>query len=95
MSTDAWQRVHADYCGPFLSKYYALIIVDSYSKWPEVIFTTSFTAEFTTQALRKVYILEGVPSVLVTDNGTHFAASCVTELLKSVGCRHPCSNGQA
>jgi hypothetical protein len=49
-----------------------------------------------------VFSREGVPSVLVTDNGTHVAAASVTEWLKSIGCkhlfiaaRHPCSNGQA
>jgi hypothetical protein len=30
------QRVHADFCGPFLGKYYALVVEDSYSKFPEV-----------------------------------------------------------
>ena len=28
---DIWQRIHADYCGPFLGKFYALVVVDSYS----------------------------------------------------------------
>lgn len=30
-----WERVHIDYAGPFLH-YLFLIIVDVYSKWPEV-----------------------------------------------------------
>ena len=33
---EVWQRVHMDYCGPFLGKYYALVLIDSYSKWSEV-----------------------------------------------------------
>ncbi|CAH8585173.1 unnamed protein product [Schistosoma haematobium] len=40
--------------------------------------------------------------VLVTDNGSHFAADAVTTWLNGMGCkhlftapRHPCSNGQA
>ena len=100
-SCEAWQRIHADYCGPFLDKYYALIVIDSYSKWPEVYFTTSATAEFTIHALRKVFSREGVPAVLVTDNGTHFTAEILEKWLKDIGCkhlftapRHPCSNGQ-
>ncbi|KAH9595573.1 hypothetical protein MS3_00001570 [Schistosoma haematobium] len=38
VSSEAWQRIHADYCGPFLGKYYALVVIDSFSKWPEVFF---------------------------------------------------------
>ncbi|CAH8556556.1 unnamed protein product [Schistosoma rodhaini] len=102
VSSEAWQRIHADYCGPFLGKYYALVIIDSFSKWPEVFFTTSPNSDFTIQALRKVFSREGVPMVLVTDNGSHFAADAVTNWLNGIGCRHlftaprhPCSNGQA
>jgi hypothetical protein len=102
LSCESWQRIHADYCGPFLGKYYALIIIDSFSKWPEVFFTTNPNAEFTMQALRKTFSREGVPVALVTDNGTHFAASNLTQWLTSLGCkhlftapRHPQSNGLA
>ncbi|CAH8647132.1 unnamed protein product [Schistosoma intercalatum] len=102
VSSEAWQRIHADYCGPFLGKYYALVVIDSFSKRPEVFFTTSSNSDFTIQALRRVFSREGVPLVLVTDNGSHFAADAVTTWLNGIGCkhlftapRHPCSNGQA
>jgi transposase InsO family protein len=102
VSTEAWQRVHADYCGPFLNGTYALVVIDSYSKWPEVFFTNSPTAEFTIHALRKVFSREGVPLVLVTENGSHFSANIVTQWLQGIGCKHlftapcqPCFNGQA
>ena len=102
MSSESWQRVHADYCGPFLDKYYALIIIDSYSRWPEVYFTTSANADFTITAFSKTFSREGVPHAVVTDNGSHFAATKVTDWLKSIGChhvlappRHPQSNGAA
>ncbi|GAA53375.1 hypothetical protein CLF_110096 [Clonorchis sinensis] len=68
----------------------------------ELFLTTSPSAEFTQQALRKVFSHEGVPTVLVTDNGTHFTAKFLEEWLKSLGCgrlftapRHPQSNGLA
>ena len=102
LSTESWQRVHADYCGPFLKHYYALVVIDSFSKWPDVFFTTSPTAEFSQSALRKLFSREGVPNVLVTDNGTHFTADALNDWLKGIGCKHlftalrnPCSNGQA
>ncbi|MBM6549361.1 RNase H-like domain-containing protein, partial [Streptococcus dysgalactiae] len=102
LSCEPWQRVHMDYCGPFLQKYYALVVIDSYSKWPEVMFTDRPSAEFTIRALRKVFSREGVPIAVVSDNGSHFSASCVTQWLQSLGCRHlftaprhPQSNGLA
>lgn len=95
-------RVHADYCGPFLGKYYALVIEDSYSKYPEVYLTTSASAEFTMVALRKFFTREGIPHCLVTDNGTHFTGQPVKDWLREIGViqlfsapRHPCSNGLA
>ena len=102
LTYSAWQRVHADYCGPFLNKYYALVIIDSYSKWPMVYFTTSASASFSHRAFRKAFSQEGVPQVLVTDNGTHFTERHLNEWLSQVGCnhvfsapRHPQSNGLA
>jgi putative transposase len=102
MSCEAWQRIHADYCGPFLGKFYALVIIDSYSKWPEVILTNSATAEFTQRAFRKVFSREGVPQALVTDNGPHFVGESFKTWIASIGCkhlyappRHPQSNGLA
>ncbi len=46
-----WQKIHADYCGPFLKHCYALILIDSYSKWPEVFLTTKADGAFTKLAM--------------------------------------------
>ncbi len=54
-----WQRIHADYCGPFLKQYYALILIDSYSKWPEVFLTTKADGAFTKLAMRRMFSREG------------------------------------
>lgn len=96
------QRIHMDFCGPFLQHHYALVIEDSYSKYPEVFFTTSASAAFTQWALRRFFAREGVPNVVVSDNGTHFTADSLQKWLKSIGChavftapRHPRSNGLA
>ena len=99
---ESWQRVHMDYCGPFLGRYYALVLIDSFSKWPEVFLTESASSDFTIKALRKTFSREGIPKVLVSDNGTHFNAQNVKSWLKSINCtqvfappRHPQSNGLA
>ena len=96
------QRIHADYCGPFLSRYYALIIQDSFSKFPEVFVTDHATASFSKLCFQTMFAREGIPQAIVTDNGTHFTAIELQNWLQSIGCqcvftppRHPCSNGQA
>jgi transposase InsO family protein len=96
------QRLHADYCGPFLGRYWALVVEDAFSKFPEVFFTSNPTAAFTKQALQRLFAREGVAQVLVTDNGTHFTQRDLQAWLRSIGChpvytapRHPQSNGQA
>ncbi len=99
---EPWQRIHADYCGPFLQKYYALVVVDAFSGWSEVFYTASPNADFTVKALRKLFSREGVALTLVTDNGAHFTAQSIETWLKGIGCRHvftaprhPRSNGLA
>ncbi|MEO0454924.1 MAG: RNase H-like domain-containing protein, partial [Verrucomicrobiota bacterium] len=96
------QRIHADYAGPFLRKYYLLVVIDTYSRWPEVFITESANASFTQRALRALFAREGVPQAIVTDNGTHFTERELSEWLQSLGVvhlfsapRHPKSNGQA
>ncbi|CAD6198490.1 unnamed protein product [Caenorhabditis auriculariae] len=55
-----WNRVHIDYAGPFLGKYY-LVIVDAYSKWPEVIEMTSTTSTATIEQLTQLFAQFGNP----------------------------------
>ncbi|VDP88611.1 unnamed protein product [Echinostoma caproni] len=102
VSSESWQRIHVDHGGPFFNMSYALVIVDSYSRWPELYFNTSPSSEFTIRALRKTFSREGVSHAIVTDNGSHFTAKKVSNWLNSVSIRHvltplryPQSNGAA
>lgn len=99
---ECMQRIHADYAGPLLGKYYLLVVIDSFSKWPEVFITDSANAGFTKRCLRSLFAREGVPQALVTDNGSHFTEADLGKWLKSLNImhiftapRHPKSNGLA
>ncbi|PIC40682.1 hypothetical protein B9Z55_008338 [Caenorhabditis nigoni] len=99
--TAPWQRVHADYAGPLDGTYY-LVVVDAFSKWPEVVPTTSITTTATINILRKMFAQFGDPETLVTDNGTQFTSSVFETFCKDRGITHsrsppfhPQSNGQA
>ncbi|XP_062558351.1 uncharacterized protein K02A2.6-like [Armigeres subalbatus] len=68
-----WQRIHADYAGPVDGNYY-LIVVDAFSKWPEVISTKRITTSATVAMFREIFSRNGMPETLVTDNGTQFTS---------------------
>ena len=97
----AWQRLHLDFAGPFLGHYY-LIVVDAFSKWPEVIPMTNITANSTIKVLMNLFATHGLPERIFTDNGATFCSEEFANFLKSNGISHttsspyhPSSNGEA
>ncbi|XP_055633657.1 uncharacterized protein K02A2.6-like [Toxorhynchites rutilus septentrionalis] len=68
-----WQRLHLDYAGP-LNGWYFLILVDAYTKWPEVVRTKDITSAATIRILRDIFARFGTPETLVTDNGKQFTS---------------------
>lgn len=68
-----WSRIHIDYAGPFLEKKF-LVVVDAFSKWPEIIIQPQTTSLHTIAKLRELFACFGVPDVLVSDNGTQFTS---------------------
>ena len=58
-----------------LNRYYYLVIVDSYSKWPEFFKYKHPTATNMIRALNEVFSRLGVPNTIVSDNGTMFTGS--------------------
>ena len=79
-----------------------LIVVDSHSKWSEVIEMKSTTAAATIRELRKLFATYRLPEHLVSDNGpqftsTEFAQFMKANCIKHIRCSpyHPSSNGCA
>ena len=97
----AWQRLHIDFAGPFLGHSY-LIVVDAYSKWPEVIPMQSTTSVCTIKVLMQIFATHGLPERIVTDNGPQFCSQEFKEFLEVNGIQHtfsapyhPATNGEA
>ena len=55
-----WQRVHADYVGPFLGRMF-LILVDANTKWVEIHVVNSTSAEITIKEMRATFATLGLP----------------------------------
>ena len=96
-----WQRVHVDFAGPIFGSSY-LVVVDSYSKWLEVVAMKSTTAGRTIAVLRDIFARLGLPLQLVSDNGPQFACEEFGAFTAANGIRHtrvapyhPSSNGLA
>uniref|UniRef100_A0A5S6QPY4 Integrase catalytic domain-containing protein n=1 Tax=Trichuris muris TaxID=70415 RepID=A0A5S6QPY4_TRIMR len=96
-----WSRIHIDYAGPVDGRY-LLVIVDSFSKWPEVFLTERITTSSTISCLRQTFARFGMPETIVSDNGTQFTALEFKDFCAENGIQqiftppgHPQSNGQA
>lgn len=96
-----WSRLHIDFAGPFQNKIF-MIVVDSYSKWLEVVLVSSTDSAAAIQALRTMFSTHGLPDMIVSDNGTAFTSSQFKSFMETNGIRHilvapyhPSSNGQA
>ncbi|EYC07744.1 hypothetical protein Y032_0069g372 [Ancylostoma ceylanicum] len=96
-----WTRIHADFAGPLDGKVY-LVIVDAYSKWPEIIEMSTTTTNATIRELTRLFAQFGNPQTLVTDNGPQFTSKNFENFCTRNGIRHlksppfyPQSNGQA
>ncbi|PIO58024.1 integrase core domain protein, partial [Teladorsagia circumcincta] len=96
-----WSRIHIDFAGPMDGISYS-VVVDAFSKWPEVIPMTSTTSTATLRKLRRLFAQFGLPHIIVSDNGTQFTSVEFQNFCRSNGIKHvrsppfhPQSNGQA
>ena len=99
--TGPWQRVHVDFKGPVLGRTY-LVVVDAYSKYPEVVNMPSTTATATVKVLRDIFSRHGLPEAIVSDNGPQFVSEEFRNFCNRNGIIHrksapykPSTNGQA
>ncbi|XP_064469269.1 uncharacterized protein K02A2.6-like [Ornithodoros turicata] len=96
-----WSRLHVDFAGPFQGQTF-LIVVDSFSKWLEVVPVSSMTTRSVINALRQLFATHGMPDTIVSDNGAQFTSEEFRTFMKAGLIRHvtsapfhPSSNGQA
>ncbi|XP_046975644.1 uncharacterized protein K02A2.6-like [Vanessa cardui] len=97
-----FHRLHIDYLGPIKGWVY-LVIVDAHTKWVEVYdMKTSTTSTAVILKICDFISRFGLPSIIVSDNGTAFcsrefelfcSSNSITHLTSPM--YHPPSNGQA
>ena len=59
--SEAWERLAADFCGPFSTGELVLVVIDERSRYPEIEIVNSTLAESTETALEKIFATHGNP----------------------------------
>ena len=86
---NVWERVHIDFFE--LDKKFYFLLVDSHSKWLEIIEMKNTTAQSTVRELRKLFALYGLPKVVVSDNGPQLTSAEMERFLRQNGVKHSLS----
>ena len=96
-----WQRIHVDFAGPFQGSMF-LVVVDTHSKWVEVVPMTVTTKGKTLYQLSVLFAAYGFPEQLVSDNGPQFTSLEFEQYMNRIGIKHvqsapghPSTNGEA
>ena len=62
------------HAGPISGCMY-MVVVDAFSKFPELVKMTNTTPHATIAELRDIFIGHGLPEILVSDNGAQFTST--------------------
>ena len=80
-----WDKVDLDFYGPLPSGEYLLVVIDRYSRYPEVEIVRSTKASVVIPKLDKVFATHGIPSVVKADNGPPFNSDDFDRYLNTLG----------
>ncbi|GFO29263.1 Pol polyprotein [Plakobranchus ocellatus] len=97
-----WDELSVGFAGPFPTGEHLLIVIDDYSRFPEVESVKSTSACSLTSKLNRIFARFGTPSVLKSDNGSPFNGEEFASFAKKLGLHHrkitplwPETNGEA
>ncbi|KAL3121927.1 hypothetical protein niasHT_003359 [Heterodera trifolii] len=84
-TTQVFERVHIDLAGPCSDSNSYLVIVDSFSRWPEVFMLRHTSSQYVIEQLQWLFDWFGIPKTLVSDNGPQFTSSHFKDFCDSNG----------
>ena len=67
-----WQKLDMDFWGPLPSGEHILVMIDEYSRYPELDFVRSTGAKAVVPHIDRVFATHGIPERVKTDGGTPF-----------------------
>ena len=83
-----WHTLHIDFCGPFPTGEYLLVVIDAYSRFPEVDIIRSTSATAIIPKLDRIFATHGIPAVLRSDNGPPFTSHEIKKYMEENGIEH-------
>ena len=85
---DPWHTVHMDFCVPFPSGEYLFVVIDAYSRFPEVVIVRSTSSSCIIPQLDRIFSTHGIPHVVRSDNGPPFTSEEIREYMRENGIDH-------
>ena len=99
---EPFSDISVDFCGPFTSGHYFMVIIDDYSRFPVVEKLSNLTAKTVIARLEKFMGIWGIPTTCRTDNGPPWNSDAMSEFAAHMGFihrksipYHPMGNSQA
>ena len=80
--------MHLDFAGPFPSGDYMMVVIDDYSHFPKVELLTSTSAKAVIPKPVAIFVRQGVPDILKSDNGQPFNGHEFEDFPNYVGFKH-------
>ena len=99
--SEPWERIHLDFCGPFLGSMW-MVVICAKTKWIEIVKMPNTKSPAVIRELRALFSRFGIPRVVVSDNGPQLTSDLMKEFMTRNGVKqifiasyHPASNGAA
>ncbi|XP_048765085.2 uncharacterized protein LOC125672921 [Ostrea edulis] len=83
-----WTEVSMDFCRPFPSGDYLMVVIDEYSRYPVVEILKSISAKSVMTRFDKIFAEFGIPCTLKSDNGPQFNGSEFKQFAEYLGFKH-------
>ena len=81
-------EVVSDFKGPLRDGTYVLVIIDLFSRWPEIFFTKSTSYEANERHFLNFFATYGTVTTFRSDNGSPYSSHQFAKLLQEKGIRH-------
>jgi transposase InsO family protein len=80
--------LNMDFCSPFPSGEYLFVVIDAYSRFPEVDTVSSTSASAIIPKFDRILATHGIPTVMCSDNGPPFTSHEVQQYMEENGIHH-------
>ena len=77
-----------DFCGPFPTGEYLFVVIDAYSRFPEVEIVRSTSAATIIPKMYKIFATHGIPSIVKSDNRPPFTSNEIKQFMEENSIQH-------